>query len=105
MLRLVSLGLIVGACASALIVVGQGALGNDAVQPGDGTLYALFKAFPKDWAYGAPLLALALVTAGFVFLRILGHLISIGFMVLIFGAIGVALLRPEWLSILQAGTG
>jgi len=102
MLRLLSLFAILGGSAATLVYAGQAAFGNQAVQHSDGPLYALFQAFPADTAYGAPLLAIALVAAGYMVLRLMGFLVSLVGGAAIIAMIVTVFFKPEWIEAARA---
>lgn len=101
MLRLLSLFAILSGSATALVVAGQAAFGNEAVQATDGPLYAIFKAFPADTAYVAPLVGIATIAAGYMLLRFMGFLISMIGGIAIAGMIVVVFFKPEWIENLR----
>ncbi|MGI9405360.1 MAG: hypothetical protein ACR2O4_03225 [Hyphomicrobiaceae bacterium] len=98
MLRLFSLFAILAGSATMLIYAGQGAFGNEAVNAADGPLYAFFKALPVDTAYGAPLVGIGIVAAGYMVLRLLGFLISVVGGAVILAMIGAVFFKPEWVE-------
>jgi len=72
----VSLLLILTAATGALVATGLGAFGLADYDEGAGALERLFAALPRETAYFAPIVAAALVIAGFVALRVLGFLVT-----------------------------
>ena len=98
MFRLLSLFVLLSASATALVVAGQSAFGNEAVTGNDGPLYAIFKASPADTAYAAPLVGIAAVAAGYMLLRFLGFLISVCGAIVIAGMIIMVFFKPDWIE-------
>ncbi len=78
-MRLLSLLIVLMGCAGALTAIGLEAFGNGNGAPDEaaGGIYAMFRALPSEAAYGAPLLAIALVAGAYLVLRMLGWLVTL----------------------------
>lgn len=75
MMARLSILMLLATAATALVATGLAAFGNSHIDPTVSHVHAVFKALPPHVAYGAPLLAAALVIAAFLLLRIVGWVV------------------------------
>jgi len=74
-----SLLIILTAATAALVATGLGAFGSEAAANSAGIVQQLFAAFPREAAYGAPIVALAGVIVAYATLRVLGFFVTVVF--------------------------
>ncbi len=98
MLRLLSLFAILAGPAALLVHAGRLAFGSELPPQPDNPLYAVFHAFPADAAYLAPLVAVALVAAGYFVLRLIGFALSVIGSAAIIVMIVAVFFKPDWIE-------
>lgn len=98
MFRLLSLFAILAGPAAALVYAGRLAFGSQLPPQPDDPLYAVFHAFPAEAAYMTPLLAVALVAAGYFVLRLIGFAVSVIGTAAILAMIVAVFFKPEWID-------